>query len=175
MGSTRYWWLLLVVGILLIAGGLSYWLWPVAGYAVASILFGWLLLTTGIVQVCVSAGKHRPRGWGWWLAGGIIDIFVGFMLVSNVFLAEAVLPYFLAFVFFYWGFMAIGRSFVGGRGWWIYLVNGILLAIIAGYLCWGGWMRQELIVSLITSIAFIYGGFSLTATACDMRPRRGEE
>lgn len=172
MGTSRYWWLLLVLGILLIVGGLGYWLWPAAGYATAAMLFGWLLLGAGVVQVCVAAERNHPRGWGWWLVGGIIDIFIGCMLVSNIFLAEAVLPWFLAFIFAYWGFMAMFRSFNGGTGWGIYLINGILLLIISGFFMYGGYQRQEIMVSLITSLAFIYWGFSVSAVAYDMRPAR---
>ena len=58
----------------------AYWFWPAAGYAIASQIFGWLLVLTGIVQICVSAGINRPRGWGWWLAGGVIDLFVGILI-----------------------------------------------------------------------------------------------
>ena len=91
-GQTKYWWIVLVVGILLVLGGFAYWFWPAAGYAVASQIFGWLLILAGVVQLCVSAGAERPRGWGWWLAGGVIDMFVGFMLVRSVILSEIVFP-----------------------------------------------------------------------------------
>ena len=56
LGSSKYWWLLLLAGILLIIGGFAYWFWPAAGFAVASLLFGWLLVVIGVVQLCVSAG-----------------------------------------------------------------------------------------------------------------------
>ena len=103
LGQSRYWWAVLLVGILLVIGGFTYWFFPEAGYAIASQIFGWLLILAGIVQLCVSAGQNRPRGWGWWLAGGVIDIFIGFMLVRSIILSEMVFPYFLAFVFIFWG------------------------------------------------------------------------
>ena len=82
-GQTKAWWVVLVVGILFVIGGFCYWFWPVAGFAIASQIFGWLLILAGIVQLCVSAGINRPRGWGWWIAGGVIDMFVGFCLVRR--------------------------------------------------------------------------------------------
>ena len=88
----------------MVLGGFAYWFWPAAGFAVASQIFGWLLILAGIVQLCVSAGVNRPRGWGWWLAGGVIDMFVGFMLVRSVILSEIVFPYFLSIVFIFWGY-----------------------------------------------------------------------
>ena len=92
-GETRAWWVVLLIGIMMVLCGFAYWFWPVAGYAIASQIFGWLLVLTGIVQLCVGSGPGRARGWGWWIAGGIIDLFIGFMLVRSVVLSEAVFPY----------------------------------------------------------------------------------
>ena len=39
LGTSRYWWAVLLVGILLVLGGFAYWFWPAAGYAVASQIF----------------------------------------------------------------------------------------------------------------------------------------
>lgn len=171
LGPSRWWWLLLIAGILLIAGGFAYWFWPAAGYAVAAVLFGWLLIATGIVQLCVSAGKVRPEGWGWWLAGGIINVLIGFMLVGNVFLAEAVLPYYLALVFLYAGIMNLMQAFGGGHrsGWWLYLVNGILLIVVAGFFVCGSYFQEMNMISMLAGIAFIYLGFVVSALACDMK------
>lgn len=47
--QTKAWWVVVLVGVLFIIGGFAYWLWPVAGYAVASVLFGWLLIAGGMV------------------------------------------------------------------------------------------------------------------------------
>ena len=69
LGTSRYWWAVLLVGILLVLGGFAYWFWPAAGYAVASQIFGWLLILAGIVQLCVAAGPNHAKGWGWWIAG----------------------------------------------------------------------------------------------------------
>ena len=53
LGQSRYWWAVLLVGILLVIGGFTYWFFPEAGYAIASQIFGWLLILAGIVQLCV--------------------------------------------------------------------------------------------------------------------------
>lgn len=171
-GQTRYWWIVLILGILLIVGGFAYWFWPAAGYAVASVIFGWLLIMGGVVQLCVSAGINRPRGWGWWLAGGVIDIFIGFMLVRNVLLSEIVFPYFLAFVFMFWGVATLvaGVSQRQRKFWWLYIINGILLLIIGFLFVEAGYVQNMMMVSFLSALAFIYWGFTLAMTAYDMRP-----
>lgn len=176
-GTSKYWWLLLIAGILLIIGGFAYWFWPAAGFAVASMLFGWLLIMTGIVQLCVASGRNRPYGWGWWLTGGIINVLIGFIMVSNLFLAESVLPYFLSFIFAYAGIMAIARAFGGmrNRGWWLYLINGILLVVIAFFFAFGGYVQEMNMVSFLAALAFVYWGFVVASFAYDIKPRKEVE
>lgn len=175
VGQTLWWWLILAVGILLVIGGFAYWFWPAAGYAVASQIFGWLLVMAGIVQLCVAAGPNSPRGWGWWIAGGIIDMFVGFMLVRSVILSEAVFPYFLAFVFLYWGIEAFaGASRRRNRYWWLNIINGILLVVIGFFFLEAGWISDMYMVSFLASIAFIYWGFTVAIAAYDFKPERSD-
>lgn len=173
-GRTRYWWVLLLAGILLVIGGFAYWFWPNAGYAVASQIFGWLLIVVGVVQLCVSAGINRPKGWGWWLAGGVIDLFVGFMLVRSVILSEMVFPYFLAFIFVYKGIGAVFTAVAQrhNRHWWLYLVNGILMLIIGFFFLEAGYVQEMLMVSFLAALAFIYWGFALSMTAYELRPSK---
>ena len=58
-GKSSLWWVVLIVGILMVVSGFAYWFWPVAGYAVASQIFGWMLILAGIVQLCVAAGDRK--------------------------------------------------------------------------------------------------------------------
>ena len=51
LGYSKSWWLVLIAGIVMVLCGFAYWFWPVAGYAVASQIFGWLLILAGIVPV----------------------------------------------------------------------------------------------------------------------------
>lgn len=92
LGTSRAWWVVLSVGILMVICGFAYWFWPVSGYAIASQIFGWLLILTGIVQLCVATGPDHAKAWGWWLAGGIIDMFIGFMLVRRSFFPRKYFP-----------------------------------------------------------------------------------
>lgn len=176
-GHTKGWWMVLVVGVLMVIAGFAYWFFPAIGYAVASVLFGWMLILAGVVQLCVSASANRPRGWGWWLAGGVIDMFIGFMLVRSVTLAEAVFPYFIACVFIFWGVGAL-VSAVNSRGrkyWWLYIINGILLLVIGFFFLEAGYLANMVNVSFLTSLAFIYWGFSLAMASYDMKPVKGNE
>lgn len=171
-GQSKYWWVMLIVGLLLVIGGFAYWFWPAAGFAVASQIFGWLLVLAGLVQITASASEKRPKGWGWWLAGGVIDLFIGFLLVRSVILSEIVYPYFLGIIFIFWGISAIAAS-AGSRArkyWWLYLIDGILLLLIGFFFLEAGYLQDMMMVSFLSALAFIYWGFTLAMTAYDMRP-----
>lgn len=170
--TTRAWWVVLLVGILMVICGFAYWFWPVSGYAIASQIFGWLLILAGIVQLVVSASNQYPRQWGWWIAGGMIDMFIGFMMVRSIVLSEVIFPYFMALIFIFWGISAVCSS-VNNRArryWWLYLVNGILLMLIGFLFIEAGWTQDMMMISFITSLAFIYWGFSLAMVSYDLRP-----
>ncbi|MBO4994823.1 MAG: DUF308 domain-containing protein [Muribaculaceae bacterium] len=171
-GPSKYWWVILIIGIAMVLCGFAYWFWPVAGYAISSQIFGWMLVLAGIVQLLVASGPNHPRGWGWWLVGGIIDMFIGFMLVRSIVLSEAVFPYFIAIVFLFWGISAIFSSVSQRqrRYWWLYLINGILLMVIGFFFIEAGWVQDMMMTSFLTALAFIYWGFSISMLSYDMRP-----
>lgn len=172
VGYSKSWWLILIAGIVMVLCGFAYWFWPGAGYAIASQIFGWVLILAGVIQLIVAAGPHYPKGWGWWIAGGMIDMFIGFLMVRSIILSEMVFPYFLALIFLYWGITMIIGSVNGHKGkyWWLYLVNGILLMLIGFFFIEAGWVQNMMMVSFLTSLAFIYWGFSICMVAYDIKP-----
>lgn len=172
LGTSRYWWVVLIVGVLLVLGGFAYWFWPVAGYAVASQIFGWLLVLAGIVQLCVAAGPNHAKAWGWWIVGGIVDMFIGFMLVRSIILSEAVFPYFLAIIFIFWGIEAFFGAAARreSKYWWLGIINGILLCLIGFFFLENGWVQNMEMISFLSAVAFIYWGFTVAIAAYEMKP-----
>ena len=134
--AVRYWWLLLIVGIVLLAVGILVFVYPAQSYLGMSLLFGWVMLFAGILEVIVSASnRHYVTGRGWMLAGGIIEIVLGIILIFNVAISAATLPIFLGFWLLLRAFSAIGLGSdlnalqVAGSGWTIFC--GILLMLCA--------------------------------------------
>ena len=92
--------------------------------------------------------------------------------MRSVILSEAVFPYFIAIIFLYWGISAIISSVCQRqrRYWWLYLINGILLMVIGFFFVEAGWYQDMLMTSFLTSLAFIYWGFTISMLSYDMRP-----
>lgn len=132
--AIRYWWLLLLVGILLLLAGVGTFLFPVRSYLGLSMLFGWVILLAGAMEVVLAtSSRHLITGRGWMLAGGIIEIILGVILVLNIGLSASTLPIFLGFWLLMRAFATIGlggdmRALqIGGSGWTLF--TGILLLL----------------------------------------------
>ena len=114
--AVRYWWLLLIIGIALFVVGILVFVYPTQSYLGMSLLFGWLMLISGILEVVLSSvNKHFITGRGWMLAGGIIEIVLGIILIFNVALSAVTLPIFLGFWLMLRAFGAIGLGSDMGR------------------------------------------------------------
>ena len=98
-----------------------------------------------------------------------------FWMMPNVFLSEMVFPYFLAFLFLFWGVEALVDAAGNGhrRYRWLGIVNGILLCLIAFFFMEAGWVSNMFMVSFLVSIAFIYWGFTIAIAAYELRPAEG--
>ncbi len=170
--QSRYWWAVMLVGIMMIVCGMAYWLLPATGYAVASVLFGWMLVGAGVIQLLISTSRNRLKSWGWWLFGGILNIFIGFMLVDRVELAEMMLPYFLSIIFIYWGAISVIESITirNYKYWWIKLLNGVLMMFIGFFFIGAGYLNDVIMVSTLVSLAFIYWGITLVSSSFELKP-----
>ncbi|MEG1615601.1 MAG: DUF308 domain-containing protein [Bacteroidales bacterium] len=172
-GKSNYWWAVLALGVLVAILGFWMLFQPLEGYELIARMFGWALLITGVVEVVVSMSLEKKlQGWGWWLAGGIIDIFIGIILIANITLAYQVIPYFFAFIFLFKGIQNIIASFVimqGNRIWWLYLLNGVLMVILS-------WMfftsadNPSFIVDFLVALVFIYWGSMMAVFSFDLKP-----
>ncbi|MFG6391779.1 MAG: hypothetical protein K1V76_05675, partial [Candidatus Amulumruptor sp.] len=94
-----------------------------------------------------------------------------------IILSEIIFPYFLALIFIFWGISAVCGSVSTRtrRYWWLYLVNGILLMLIGFLFIEAGWTQDMWMTSFITSLAFIYWGFTLAIASYDLRPVAGRD
>lgn len=178
-GKTQYWWGMLILGILLTIMGIWMMVYPLAGYMLIANVFGWALLISGIFQIVISTSlEKRIPGWGWWLAGGIMDVIIGIILVTNITFTEFVLPFFFAFIFLFKGIQNVIASFMmvsDYKYWWLYLLNGVLMLIIA-WMFFSSANTPAFITDFLVSVFFIYWGAMLTVFSFDLKPvKKGKE
>lgn len=132
----KNWWLLLIAGILCVAGGIAAFCYPQDSYYTFSLTIGIVLLAVGITELAVALTSRNlflTRGYN--IAGGILDILLGIMLCSMPGITMVTLPIFLGICLIYHSFMIIGfgsdlAAFnVPGRSWCT--LGGVLMLIVS--------------------------------------------
>lgn len=172
--AVRYWWLLLIVGIVLLAVGILIFIFPMQSYLGMAVLFGWLMLFSGVLEVVLSsANKHFITGRGWMLAGGVIEIILGIILIFNVALSAATLPIFLGFWLMLRGFSAIGLGGdmnamdIPGSGWTIF--TGILLLLCALWILFKPLVFGTAAVVVWVGISLLFAGIAACSLSMQLR------
>lgn len=177
-GKSKYWWAFLLLGALVVAGGFWLMTMPVIGYAIIALVFGYALLFGGVIQIMVSTNVRKEiSGWGWWLAGGIFDILIGLLLVTNLTLTEASLPYFFAFIFLFRGINSTIASFSMSsqyKYWWVYLINGLLMIAIS-WLFFVNPFASAFTIVFLATVMMVYWGIALIAFSFDVKPGKTTE
>lgn len=131
--AIQYWWLLLLTGLILVAAGIWVFASPATAYLSLSILFGASILSIGFFEMvfAISARKSM-EGWGWTLAGGLLDIVIGAYLLLFPGVTMVILPIVLGIWLLFRGFSAIGFSFDMKSygdvnwGWFLFFAIGII-------------------------------------------------
>lgn len=126
--AVKNWWLSLILGILYIIVALCLLFAPGSSYIALSVIFSISMLISGIIEIIFSISNQRSiSSWGWYLAGGIIDLILGIYLVAYPLLSMEVIPFIVAFWMMFRGFSATGYSMdlkrYGTREWGWYMAS----------------------------------------------------
>ena len=160
--AVRYWWLLLIIGIALFAVGVLIFVYPAQSYLGMSLVFGWLMLISGILEVVLSsANKHFITGRGWMMAGGIIEIILGIILIFNVGLSAATLPIFLGF------WLMMSALEIAGSGWTIF--TGVLLLLCSLWILFQPLVIGTTAVIVWVGITLLLAGITAFSLALQLR------
>ena len=132
----RHWWMMLIVGILVILAGIIVFIFPVQSYMTLGVLFGILMLLSGAAQLVIasSSGNYLMMR-GYVLVGGIVDLFLGIFLCIYPGVTMVLLPIFLGVWMLYNSFIIIAfggdmDTFkIPDSGWVV--IGGILLLILS--------------------------------------------
>ncbi|KAI9433783.1 helix-turn-helix domain-containing protein [Russula earlei] len=136
IGTVKNWWWFIIKGLLFIIAGVAVLTRPLEGYVGLSVLFSLVILGVGLTQVffALSNTKKLP-GWGWTLTSGIIDLAIGFYLLTFPVITMATLPFIVGFWLMFRSFYLMGAAFdlnnlqIPGWGW--LLTSGILLLLLS--------------------------------------------
>lgn len=141
----KHWWLMLVAGVLSVAAGIMVFCKPAGSYMTLSIMFGVLMLVTGVAGLVTSLTSRNyfmTRGYN--VVGGVLDMVLGFFLCLKPQITLVMLPVFLGIWMMFHSFMVIG---FGGD------LNGLRLR-------GSGWVIAEGVLLLVLSLLIMMNPFS---------------
>lgn len=160
--AAQHWWLMFSAGVLFVVLGIWILASPVASYLALSWFFAFGMIFSGLFEVIFSIGNHkRLHGWGWIMAGGLIDIFLGTYLLNYPLLTMIVMPIIIGLWMLFRGFMAIGSSIelraYGILDWLWLLFTGILIVLLSLFII-GHPLFAAINIVVWTAFAFILSG-----------------
>ena len=162
--AVKHWWMSLLLGLLYIAVALCLLFAPVSSYVALSVIFSISILVSGVLEVFFAAGNKKTiSSWGWYLAGGIIDLLIGIYLVFYPLVSMELIPFIVAFWLMFRGFTLCGYSTdlkrYGTKDWGWYLVFGILAILCSMAIIWQPGLGAVTVLYMLSITFLIIGCF----------------
>jgi uncharacterized membrane protein HdeD (DUF308 family) len=173
----RHWVFFLCEGIALVLLGLLAVMTPAIASVAATVLFGWILLLSGVVGLITTFRARKAPGFGWSLLSALLGIIAGGLLLwwplQGALSLTAVLIAFLLVE----GVVSIlyaleHRSALSGRWGWM-LASGALDVFLGVILLLGLPGTALWALGLLLGINLLFGGWALILMALHARPAAG--
>ncbi|MCD7962799.1 MAG: DUF308 domain-containing protein [Rikenellaceae bacterium] len=172
--AVKYWWLFLIIGIVFFVMGIIVFAYPAESYFTLAVLFGYVILFSGVFQIILAATSRRCMiGWSWILASGIIETVIGLLLIFNPGLSAVTLPIFFGFWLMFRSFSTIGlgsdmqKFKVSGAIWTIVL--GVLLLILSIIILVQPLTYGTSMVIVWTGVALLFAGVAAVVYSIQLR------
>lgn len=170
----RHWWLYMLCGILCVAAGITVFAFPVGSYMTLGLIFGFLMLIVGVLQLIVAASSGNFFAMrGYLIVGGILDIILGLFLCINPSVTMLLMPILLGIWLLYHSFiiMALGGDMatfnVSGSGWVV--AGGVLLMLFSIFILVNPMSAGVTAIVVLTGLGLIIFGILLCALSVTLR------
>lgn len=170
--ALKYWWVLLLKGIILILLAFYVFQYPVGTLVGLALYIGFATLITGFFLIFASLSGPREENWGWRLAWGIMDVIFGIIMLSSPGISAAVIPFVVGFWVMVSGIFIFVGSFSdkkeGDSGWWVNLING-LLTILVGYIITNNFVAGAVAITFWIGLGFLLAGIFSVSVSLKLR------
>jgi uncharacterized membrane protein HdeD (DUF308 family) len=147
-------------GVLLIISGIFAVAMPFVAAFATGLLFAWVLIIGGIGEIAYAVHTRAERGFGWKLAGGILTLALGVLILLAP-LAGAASLGLLVGAFLFMGGVArtvLAVRMKPARGWGWILFDGLLSIVVAALIA-AGWPEGSIVfIGLLTGLWLIWAG-----------------
>jgi uncharacterized membrane protein HdeD (DUF308 family) len=172
----NHWWLFLIRGILFLAIAVLAFAAPAKTLLVYTIWIGIGFLIAGVLTTIYALRNREEEGWGWSLAGGILDLVLGLLFVIRPIESAGVLVLLLAVWLLISGIITIVQSFElrknGEGNWWVNLLLGIL-TVVAAFVVLRNPISGAVAISWMIGLGCLLGAIFSFFLAFSLRKARG--
>lgn len=161
----------ITLGVLLIVAGLLAIAFPVVSTISASIVVGWVLIASGIVQIVHAFSVKGWSGTAWSALIGAIYLIAGLLTAVFPLSGALSLTLLLSIAFLFEGGVEIAWALQSRheRGWGVMLVSGIA-AVIVGAMIGVSWPVSALwAIGMLVGINLLFSGASFLSLAMAAR------
>lgn len=166
--AVKNWWISLLVGVLAIILGIWCFTSPGSSLLGMTYVFMVAFILGGILDIVFAiSNRSSIYGWGWTLAGGILELLLGvILLVMPTPTVTGILMYVVGFWILFRSIWGIGEScqlqLLGIKGWGWALALSILCMVLAFmYLLSPAWSKGTFIVVFVGISMLLYGIFRI--------------
>jgi uncharacterized membrane protein HdeD (DUF308 family) len=167
----------MLLGIIFFIVGIVVFFEPGGTYLALSVLFGIVVILSGAFELYLGTKAPTGSGMGWYIAGGVVEILLGILLLCTPSMLFTILPFVLGFWLLFRGFMAVGVASemmgvgIKGAGWTMTL--GILVIISAFLVLFNPIIGVGVVVFWV-GLSLLLAGVDLIAHAVTLRRLRKE-
>jgi uncharacterized membrane protein HdeD (DUF308 family) len=147
-------------GVLLVISGVLAIAVPVVAAYATALIFGWLLLISGIFEMAHAVQTRHHNGFGWNLAAGILTLLLGLVILFVPLAGVASLALLVGAFLFVGGIARIVLAFKlrPGGGWGWVLLDGLVSLVIAVLIAIGWPANSIAFIGILTGIWLIFAG-----------------
>ena len=173
MTVKKHWWVQALKGILFIILGCISLYHPEEALLTIGLYIGYFMLISGIFYLfALFSSKNQEHTKSWYLIEGLLDVILGFLIVSSPVFTIEILPYFIGFWIVFLGISQIslattfGKIFSGMKIW--FFILGII-SLIFGFMIINNPLISGIELTTMLGVFFIAYGIVQTFTSFKLK------
>ena len=132
---SKNWYMLLLKGIIMILLAILIFMSPADALLTYVLYVGIGFIIAGIVRIIQGfSAKGTQESWGWIVFEGLMDLFLGYILMIHPDLTVSIFPIMMGFWAAFYGIFLVVGAFSGTGGMGIKLISGILMFLLANFI-----------------------------------------
>ncbi len=167
----KHWVLLLLAGLVAVAGGILALFNPLAATFTATTIVAWLFVIMGILQIVAAFGDMGTGARIWTALLGVLAVVIGIWILNNPIAGTMALTWTIGLLFLIEGIVKLVLAFAarGSQYFWILLLSGAISVLLGGMILGNFPQSAMTIPGILLAVDLISTGASMVALALHFR------